>query len=180
MTPRISLITAVFAAALAAFVPAALADDWGADRLSQTTFVGSPDAADRAVAAEQRHRANMLDARERSSIAGRDEVGMPMLEARERAFGAKREVQLGSTPYPDVFERAVAARVGSGSTLDRFVANDRSHHVQPTSQPVSVSAPGSGDEIQWPQIGIGFGVGIAVALGLLLSLRAMRQRTLAH
>ena len=55
----------------------------------------------------------MLDARERASTAGRDELGVPMLEARERAFGTKREVQL-TTGVPDVFERAVAARAPAG------------------------------------------------------------------
>jgi len=179
MTPRISLITAVFAAALAVFVPAALGDDWGADRLSQTTSVGSPDAADRAVAAEQRRRASMLDARERASTAGRDELSMPMLEARERALGAKREVQLGSGVHPDVFERAVAARVTGGTGID-YVAGDDRFRIEHTNPPTTVSVTGSGGEIEWPQIGIGFGVGIALALGLLLTLRATRQRPLAH
>jgi hypothetical protein len=103
-----------------------------------------------------------------------------MLEARERAFGTKREVQLRTGVYPDVFERAVLARDTGGSTLDRFIANDNRHHVKPTNPPTTVSATSSGVELEWPQIGIGFGVGIALALGLLLSLRATRQRTLAH
>jgi len=178
MTPRISLIATVFVAALAVFVPAALGDDWGADRMSQTTFVGSPDAADRAIAAEQRHRASMLDARERSATAGRDELSMPMLEARERAFGTKREVQLVSTPQPDVFERAVATHGTGGSGID-YVAGDDRFRIEHTSPP-TVFATGSGNEIEWPQVGIGFGIGIALALGLLLTLRATRQRTLAH
>jgi hypothetical protein len=180
MTPRISLITAVFAAALAVFVPAALGDDWGADRASQTTFVGSPDLVDRAVAVQQARVASMLDARERSSTAGRDELGVPMLEARERAFGTKREVQLTTGVYPDVFERAVVARGTGGSTLDRFIANDNRHHVKPTNPPTTVSATSSGVELEWPQIGIAFGVGIALALGLMLALRATRQPPLAH
>jgi hypothetical protein len=179
MTPRISLIATVLVAALAVFVPAALGDGWGADRQSQTTFVGSPDRADRAIAAEQRNRARMLDARERATTAGRDELSMPVLEAREQAFGAKREVQLVSGGYPDVFERAVAARVTGGTGID-YVAGDDRFRIEPTSPPTTVSVTRSGGEIEWPQIGIGFGVGIALALGLLLSLRATRQRTLAH
>lgn len=120
-----------------------------------------------------------LDARERSFSAGREQQPSA-IDARERALTTKREVQLSTGVYPDVFERAVAARGTGGSTLDRFVANDRSHHVQPVNEPVRVSVSGSGDEIQWPEIGIGFGVGIALAFGLLLALRATRQSPLAH
>jgi hypothetical protein len=123
-----------------------------------------------------------LDARERSFSAGRDQQPASAIDVRERSFAAKREVQLtaGVDRYPDVFERAVAARGAGGSALDRFVANDNRHHVQPTSQPRVVSATGSGDEIEWPQIGIGFGVGIALAFGLLLAMRMTRQPPLAH
>jgi hypothetical protein len=121
-----------------------------------------------------------LDARERSMTAGRDQQPMSAIDARERAFTAKREVQLTTGVYPDVFERAVAARGTGGSTLDRFVANDRSHHVKPANEPVRISVSGSGDEIRWPEIGIGFGVGIALAFGLVLALRATRQSPLAH
>jgi len=178
MTPRISLITAVFAAALAVSVPAAFGDSWGADRQNGTTFVGSPDLVDRAVAAEQRRLATMLDAREHAYIAGRDELSTPMLDARERGLTEKREVQLGSGVYPDAFERAVAAR---GSTVDRFVANDDRFQIDPSSNPVQVAATGdSGREIEWPQIGIGLGIGMALILGLLLALRATRHRPLAH
>ena len=72
MTPRISLITAVLALALVVSVPAAFGDNWGADKQNQTTFVGSPDAIDRAIAAKQQHVATMLDARERGLNVGRE------------------------------------------------------------------------------------------------------------
>ncbi|MGH3110433.1 MAG: hypothetical protein ACRDQT_05890 [Gaiellaceae bacterium] len=121
-----------------------------------------------------------LDARERSMTAGRDRQPMSAIDARERAFAAKREVQLTTGVYPDVFERAVAARGTGGSILDQFNANDNRHGVEPTNQPATVSAAGSGDEVEWPQIGIGFGVGIALAFGLLLALRMTRQTPLAH
>jgi len=177
MTPRISLITAVFAAALAVSVPAAFGDSWGDDRQSQTTFVGSPDLVDRAVAAEERRVAAMLDARERAHSAGSDELSTPMLDARENAFGAKLQVQLSNGISPDAFERAVQAR---GSTVDRVVANDNRSRVVPTNDPVPVEVTGSGREIEWPQIGIGLGIGIALMLGLVFALRATRHRELAH
>jgi hypothetical protein len=153
MTPRISLITAVFVAALAC-VPAAFGDNWGADRQNQTV-VGSPDAIDRAVAAEQQRLATMLD-------------------AREQAFGTKREVQLGTGVYPDAFERTVTAheRTSGFRGDDRFT-------IDPTSQPVPVSVTGDGRDIQWPQVGIGFGIALALLMGLLLALRG-RRHPLAH
>jgi hypothetical protein len=153
MTPRISLITAVFVAALAC-VPAAFGDNWGADRQSQTV-VGSPDAIDRAIAAEQQRLATMLD-------------------AREQALGTKREVQLGTGVYPDAFERAVTAheRTSGFRGDDRFT-------IDPTSQPGPVSVSGDGRDIQWPQVGIGFGIALALLMGLLLALRG-RRHPLAH
>jgi hypothetical protein len=153
MTPRISLITVVFVAALAC-VPAAFGDNWGADRQSQTV-VGSPDAIDRAIAAEQQRLATMLD-------------------AREQAFGTKREVQLGTGVYPDAFERAVTTheRTSGFRGDDRFT-------IDPTSQPGPVSVTGDGRDIQWPQVGIGFGIALVLLMGLLLALRGRRQ-PLAH
>ena len=98
----------------------------------------------------------------------------------ESVRGGDQTTSLSNGAPPDVFERAVAARGTGGSTLDRFIANDNRHHVKPTSQPRVVSATGSGDEIEWPQVGIGFGVGIALAFGLLLAMRMTRQPPLAH
>ena len=146
---------------------------------------------------------NAIEARERSMSVGRDEQPTSALDARERAFVAKRiaqlsggtppdaferavtargtgsgEVQLSSGTPPDAFERAVAAR-GTGS-VDYFTANDNRFRVTPVNDPVTVSATGSGDEIEWPQIGIGLGIGIALMLGLVLVLRATRQSPLAH
>jgi hypothetical protein len=153
MTPRISLIAAVFAVALVC-VPTAFGDPWGSDR-QNPTIVGSPDAVDRATAAKQQQLATMLD-------------------AREQAFGTKRDVQLGSIPYPDVTERAVSAyqRTNGFRGDDRFT-------IDPSSQPVPVSVTGSDRDIQWPQVGIGFGIALALLLGVFLALRSRRQ-TLAH
>lgn len=99
-----------------------------------------------------------------------------MLDAREQAFAAKRDVQLSTGTPPDAFDRAVAANERSKPVI---VVDDR-FRIDPTFQPAPVSVTGSGTEIEWPQVGIGFGVGIAIVLGLLLGLRATRQRQLAH
>ena len=150
MTPKFSLVTAVAGAALLLAVPA-----WGQ---SQPPIV-SPDAVDRAVAQKQASTTSTyLDAYQRT----------PRVDG----------VQSTPTISPDAFERAVAAR--GGGTLDRFVANDNRFQPVPSNDPVSVSATGSGRELDWPQLGIGFGIGIALILGLLLAMRATRQRQLAH
>jgi hypothetical protein len=101
-----------------------------------------------------------------------------MLDARERAFVDKRNVQLSTGTPPDVFDRAVAAR-GTGTT-EQFRAIDDRFRIDPGAQPTTVSATSSSDEIEWPQVGIGFGIGIVLVLGLILGLRATRQHTLAH
>jgi hypothetical protein len=177
MTPRISLITAVAAAALALGVPAAWGDDWYADRQQESIRV-SPDLMDRAVAAEQHRLATMLDARERS-FGAKVDSSTPMLDARERGLVEKREVQLSSGVSPDAFERAVEAQ---SQTRSPVVADFDRFRIDPSANPVQVTATasGSGREIEWPQIGIGFGVGIALILGLLLALRPTRTRPLAH
>lgn len=119
----------------------------------------SPDAVDRAVAQKEAS----------TTYTYRDAY-----QRTPRVVGAQ------STPTisPDAIERAAAAR--GGGTVDRFVANDNRFRTVPTNDPVSVSATGSGREIDWPQIGIGFGVGIVLILGLLLAMHATRQRQLAH
>jgi hypothetical protein len=116
----------------------------------------------------------IMDAREHPVSAGGERTSM--LDARERAFATKRNVQLSSVTVPDAFERAVTA--GDNGSVDRF--HDNRFRSTPVNEPITVATTGSGDELEWPQIGIGFGVGIALALGLLLGLRATRQRQLAH
>jgi hypothetical protein len=119
-----------------------------------------------------------IDARERAMSVGREDPTISMLDAREQAFAAKRNVQLSTGTPPDVFERAVAAQVTG--TRDHFVANDDRFRVEPATPPDTVTVSSSGREIEWPQVGIGFAVGIALLLGLLLALRIRRQPPLAH
>jgi hypothetical protein len=142
-----------------------------------------PDAFERAVIAGTGARdaypastVRINDALEHPVSAGGERTSM--LDARERAFAAKRNVQLANGTPPDAFERAVTA--GGTGSVDRFIANDNRFRVTPVNDPVTVSATGSGTDIEWPQIGIGLGIGIALMLGLLLGLRATRQPPLAH
>jgi hypothetical protein len=97
-------------------------------------------------------------------------------------------IALAATP-PDAFERAVSAR-GAGSTdhfnargagsTDYFNANDNRFRVTPVGESIEVAATGSGDELEWLQIGLGLAVGLLLAFGLVLGLRMMRIRPLAH
>jgi hypothetical protein len=111
--------------------------------------------------------------------------GTNVLDARERAFAAKHEAQLGT----DAFVRALQLRgqalnetQGLGGTNGRdFVAGD-DHFVgrpvvQPTETPASTP---SGTEIEWPGIGIGAFMGLLLLAGITLALRRTRVRPLAH
>lgn len=153
MTPRISLVTAAAAAALAVGVPAALADPWGADQQARTSAVGSPDLVERAVAARQNELATMLDSRERSLGTGR--------------FGASRAMPT---------ERPL---VGDGG--DRFTIDPKSHPSSASSSnTVTDSSSSFGHEIEWPQVGLGVVLGIVIALGLMLVPRTTRGRQVAR
>jgi hypothetical protein len=182
MAPRISLITAVFVAALAVCVPAALADDG-----SQTTFNGSPDAVDRAIAAQQQSQTTFNgspDAIDRAIAAQRQSEttfnGSP--DAIDRAIATQRPSQTTFNGSPDAIDRAIASERARVDAVvgGRVYQDDNRFQLETTGRPTTVSVSSSGNEIEWPQVGIGFAVGIALALGLLLTLRATRQGPLAH
>jgi hypothetical protein len=156
---------AVIVAALAVSVPAAFGDDWGADRQSPTSLAGMPDAVDRALVQRQQELGASFDAR---------------LDAREQALVEKRNVQLSIGTPPDLVERVAAAAAGESGSRDYFVANDNRFDIDPTTRPVPVSVTGSGDDLEWTQIGIGLGAGILLAFGLFLGLRLINVRPLAH
>lgn len=160
MTARFTFIIAALGAALVVAVPA-----WG-----QTA---QPDAFERAVASASQ--ADMLEIREQALLTNRGTAGVTGLEIRERAFAAKREAQLSSSPSPDWFERVVAAHQPPREPVvdDRF-------RIDPTSYPTQVTATSSDRELDWPQLGMGFVLGIALMLGIGLVLRYAGNRPLAH
>lgn len=172
MTRSISLIGAVVGAALV-LAPTALGDPWFADRQEQARV--SP-GVDRAVAASQHRLAIALDARDRSLTERPAGATVSPLDAREKAFGAKREAQLASAVSPDAFERAVESHTGS---VREPVVDDR-FRIDPTTVPGPGSVAASGREVEWPQIGIGFAIGLLLAAGLYLAMRLSRTRQLAH
>jgi hypothetical protein len=108
------------------------------------------------------------------------------LEKMEQAFRARgRELNqqqgigepTGATVYPpDAIERAVTGqRPGTERAIDDHFRYDPAELVKPAP----VSSP-SGNEVEWPQIGVGFAVGILLILGIGLVLRYTRIRPLAH
>ena len=120
--------------------------------------------------------AAMLNSRERSFESKAVEQTSP-LDAREAAFGAKRDAQLANVPGPDAFERAVTTHERSKPVIvvdDRFRL-DPNTPVGPG--PVQVT---NGRDIEWPQVGIGLGIGVLLMIGLYMALKATRQRPLAH
>ena len=119
----------------------------------------------------------MLNARERSFDAKSQVEQSSPLDAREAAFGAKRDAQLAGVPGPDAFERAVITNERSKPVIvvdDRFRL-DPNTGVEPG--PVQVT---NTRDIEWPQVGIGLGIGLVLMIGLYLALKATRQRPLAH
>ncbi len=119
---------------------------------------------------------DMLIARERaletkSQVASVDSTSA--LDAREEAFGAKREAQLVAGGAKDVFERTVIAATRETTPV---VVDDR-FRIDPTANPVPVEVT-SGRE--WPQIGFGLGIALLLGIGLLLAMRSTRIRPVAH
>jgi hypothetical protein len=192
MSRIITLIVAV-GAALAVAVPVAGArpDPWS-NGMNQRYELGeyAPEVRAERLRSEGLNKlyglgefasAKSIDAREVGMAIVHEDPTTAMLNAREQSLGTERIVRLSNGTPPDVFERAVAAR-RNGRSDDHLVANDKRVGFEPTNQPAPVSATGSGDEIQWPQVGAGFGIGVAIALllGLLLAQRVRRHPPLAH
>jgi hypothetical protein len=110
-----------------------------------TTFVGSPDAIDRAIAARE---ANQLQL---------------ALEVRERAL---TERPTTTTPGPDAFERALVTHNDglTAQTVAMLDARERALFERPiASQPSEATTPG----FDWSDFGIGAGAGIGLMLVLL-------------
>jgi hypothetical protein len=96
------------------------------------------------------------------------------MDAGERAL----RVNGTATPIvPDAFERAVANKGPDG-----FVTGDDFVRIDPSDLPTITvqTAPSSGTEVEWPQVGIGFVIALLLALGIALTIRFNRQDPLAH
>jgi hypothetical protein len=101
-----------------------------------------------------------------------------MLDTREPALLRRSQPSSQVSPYPDVVDRAIAARQTSIYTP---VVDDR-FRLDPTTVVVSSPAvtPSTGTSIEWPQVGAGIGFGLLLALGLFVGVRLVHHRELAH
>ena len=143
---------ALIAGAVMVLVPVAQADSGS---------VRSPDAIDRALAAQQAERAAALDARERAMQTRLASDPISMLDARERALLTRPG--LASIGTPDAFERALRAHEESAvqgltstpDVLERTAAAGPAQYLPPTT-----TASG----FDWSDFGIGAGVGIGFML----------------
>ena len=118
------------------------------------------------------------------------------------ALGQGQAVPQNDAPIvsPDAVDRAAEAGLSQQATLATsgrgLVFDDHrsdtgiqsagrslvfdDYRVDPVGQPVQVVASGTGDELEWPQVGLGLGLGLALALGLFLTVRYTRAHPLAH
>lgn len=199
MTRTISLITATVGAALLFALPA-YGDSWGADKAGPTTTT-SPDWFERAATvAIDKQKVEMLDARERSIAS--PVVADPRSEAlnrlyglgaysnpvdlRERALVEKGQPQAvqGPTGQPsgpgfDARSDGLNRMYGLGDYAPAVVADDR-FRIDHSNVPVSGQPTSTGNEFEWPQVGIGLGFALALILGLILTLKATHSRPFAH
>ena len=82
-----------------------------------------------------------------------------------------------TTTYLDAADRARRIDVIVPTAMtDAFERSAPPKGPQPT---LTVSG-GSGDGVEWSQLGLGFGLGLILAGGLMLVMRATRVRPLAH
>ncbi len=195
MTRTISLITATVGAALLFAVPA-YGDSWGADKAQPTTS-SSPDWFERAAAvAVEKQKIQMLNARERglavptivdprseglNRLYGLGEYANP-IDARERALVAKSQVQppqQRSGPGFDARSEGLNRMYGLGDYAPAVVADDR-FRIDYSDVPVSSQPTSTGNEVEWPQVGVGLGVALALILGLIFTLKATHSRPFAH
>jgi len=156
---RVALV-AMVAGALTVLAPVAQADPGDAfmraleNRQSTPSFIGSPDAIDRAVAAK-----------EASKVAA--------IDARERALSERPSV--GPSHGPDAFERALISHANGlhSQTVAMLDSRERSLGTRPLpAQSAETSASAGFD---WGDFGVGAGVGIGLALLLGLGTAALRR-----
>jgi hypothetical protein len=186
MTPKISIIIGVAVAALTFGVPTA----FGEGRLA-----GSPEpdgvaffyANERATLAQQSI-PTAVSRPDSHDIVRQD--GVAFFYANERATLAEQSVPT-SVSRPDSHDIVRPTVNGYIDAADRARRIDT---VVPTayldafersappkaSTPISTEATGSGNELDWSQLGIGFGLGLLLAVGLILAMRMTRVRRLAH
>jgi hypothetical protein len=206
MTRKLSLITAVGAAAFTVGAPAAFgavhANSEVAPVLAQP---GISDAHQRGVPYQgsNLNTHTPFDQARPASLSWSPEVAAHVDEARaslasntsgyldshERALGNETTFSLSTaiyTPFDQVRPAtlSVSPEVAKQVAIARQELTDRYVDAHQRSAPgvgsIEVSTINSGRDIEWPQIGFGFGIGLLLALGLGLIMRTVHIRPFAH
>ena len=161
MTRKLSVVTAVGVAALGFGAPAAFGAVHAGGEAAAVLAQPNPvivyaDAHERGLATNlaQSNVTKYRDSFERTAIHSQQNTPLAPSSnvSNYRPLGTSSNVSI----YRDAFERA----------------------VPPESVPVSVTT--SGNDIEWPQIGVGLGIGLLLALGLGLIMRTAHVRPFAH
>jgi hypothetical protein len=198
MTRTISLITAIAGLALVLAAPAfgQQQDFWNYDEQGQKVTNTSPGMSAQDLGTLYSGGGSDLQASLLMPDVVDRAVAARMTEGRSLVFDNHRSEstqgsRLDAVVIPDVVDRAVAARNAGGRGLafdnhkvDAPVGSSGrelvfdNHKVEPIGSPVTIEA--TGNELDWPQLGIAFGIGIALMLGLFAALRLRESRPLAH
>lgn len=188
MTRTISLIIGIATVALTVAAPTAFGRGQPVGSPEQQAV--APDWFERAAIAAQRNSQVYVDAADRVV----EPQSIVALRARSEALNKTHRLGEFAVPYRDAADRVVQpqslkALTARSEGLNRMYglgefagdtgyvdASERA--VPPVGTPVTVSA--TGNEVEWPKIGIGFGLGLALILGLVLTLKATHSRPFAH
>src|SRR5262245_53053095 len=170
MTRTISLIIGIAVAALAVAVPTALGEGRlaGSEPQDAVTYFKANELS--TLVQQPIQLESRTDAWNRTAPTTQASVYRDSIQPSAAEHGAGR--------YVDANQRG-ASPLNTQGGVDGYVdANLRGGRV-PTGNVVSASS--SGNDVEWPQLGIGLGIGIALAFGLMLMFRATRHnRPLAH
>ena len=168
MTRKISLIIGIAVAALTVAVPTA----FGEGRLAGSQ---EPDAV------------TSFEANEMATIGQSVEPGW-LKALRIRGEGMQRLYGHETNQVEPGWLKALRIRGegmqrlygGESTTVSLSGYREAGERAVPISGSPVVQPIDSGNQLEWPQIGVAFGVGILLAVGLVLTFRHMRIRPLAH
>jgi hypothetical protein len=174
MTRKLSITTVVAVAALSVGVPAAFGGVHAGGEAAPVLAQPDPMIEDGfAQAVAQVSTTGYRDAHERGIVGVASES--PWLKALDARSGYGFGVSATTPVYRDSFERT---DLPQGSALAAYSDSFERTDLPRGTVPVSVTT--SGNDIQWPQIGVGLGMGLLLALGLGLIMRTVNVRPFAH
>jgi len=169
MTRKLSLITAVGAAALTVGAPAAFGAVHANSEVAPVLAQPDPMIEDGfAQAVAKVSVTGISDAHQR---------GVPYQGSNLNTYTPFDQARPASLSWsPEVARQVALAR--QGLETERYL--DAHQRSAPGVGSTEVSTVNSGRDIEWPQIGFGLGIGLLLALGLGLIMRTVHSRPFAH